>query len=198
LQADLRQRFQTKRGYPGMEHTVDWLSLDLSASYFPAETRDNFGKPISFIEYDAAWYVGDQTAITSGGWFDPFDPGTRYYNIGAFLNRPDRTSYYLGYRQTDPLGSKAVNGSVSYFFSQKYSVVASTSYDFGTSITQSSSLAFARTGTDLTVSVGVTYNSILKNFGVTFELVPNLLAARSGGGLLSGLTGNSASSGQRR
>ncbi len=35
LQLDLRQRFQTKRGYPGLEHTVDLVTLGTSVSYFP-------------------------------------------------------------------------------------------------------------------------------------------------------------------
>ena len=30
LQLDVRNRWQTKRGFPGQEHVVDWLSLDLS------------------------------------------------------------------------------------------------------------------------------------------------------------------------
>ncbi len=65
LQLDLRQRLQTKRGYPGMEHTIDWMTLDLSASYFPQEYRDNFGEAWGFLEYDWAWNVGDRTALVS-------------------------------------------------------------------------------------------------------------------------------------
>ncbi len=45
LQIDIRQRLQTKRGYPGMEHTVDWMTLDLGATWFPQRQRDNFGEP---------------------------------------------------------------------------------------------------------------------------------------------------------
>jgi hypothetical protein len=190
IQADVRQRLQTKRGFPGMEHTVDWLTLDLSASFFPASNRDNFGKSISFIEYDTSWFIGDQTGLTSAGWFDPFDLSARYWNIGGFLNRPDRTRYYLGYRQTDPLGSKAVNGAMTYIFSPKYAFTASAVYDFGTSQALSNSVVITRVGTDLSVSVGLTYNAILNNFGFIFEIVPNLLASRSGGGGLSNLFGS--------
>src|SRR5262249_54482485 len=42
LQMDLRQRWQTKRGYPGQQHIIDWMTLDLRASYFPHPERDNF------------------------------------------------------------------------------------------------------------------------------------------------------------
>ena len=57
LQADVRQRWQTKRGYPGMEHVVDYLTLDVSASFFPHPDRDNFGKSVAFLEYDSTWNV---------------------------------------------------------------------------------------------------------------------------------------------
>ena len=108
LQLDWRQRLQTKRGYEGMEHTVDWMTLDLSASIFPEKDRDNFGHPVSFLEYNASWAIGDRNGITSSGWFDPFDLGTRYYNVSTYYNRPDGTSFVMSYRQLEPLNSKVV------------------------------------------------------------------------------------------
>ena len=92
LNLDLRQRWQTKRGYPGDEHIVDWMTLDVSATYFPAPNRDNFGEPFGFLEYDYIWNIGDRTALTSSGWYEPGDGEPRVFTIGAFLNRPDRTS----------------------------------------------------------------------------------------------------------
>lgn len=175
LQMDLRQRFQTKRGYPGMEHTVDFLTLDVSASYFPEASRDNFGKPFSFLEYGTVWNVGDRTALVSNGWFEPYRDGSRYWTLGAFLNRTDRTSFYVGYRQTDPLNSKAVNLSASYQLSSRYFVTTGLNYDFGLSQALTNSFTLSRTGTDLTVSVGFTYNAFVNNFGFQFLVVPNLL-----------------------
>jgi hypothetical protein len=49
LQLNARQRWQTKRGYPGMQHIVDWMVLELSGSYLPREDRDNFGEPLAFL-----------------------------------------------------------------------------------------------------------------------------------------------------
>src|SRR5207249_10742844 len=68
LQVDVRQRWQTKRGYPEQKHITDWMILDVSASYFPAENRDNFGSAFSFLEYQWAWNVGDRTSLVSTGW----------------------------------------------------------------------------------------------------------------------------------
>src|SRR5207237_5818979 len=71
VQLDVRQRLQTKRGFPGQEHIVDWMTLDLSASVFPESKRDNFNNTLGFLEYDYLWNIGDRTALTSTGWIDP-------------------------------------------------------------------------------------------------------------------------------
>jgi hypothetical protein len=186
IQADVRQRWQTKRGYPGMEHVVDYLTLDVSASFFPHPDRDNFGKSVAFLEYDSTWNVGDRTAIVSTGWIDPFPDGARVSTIGIFLNRPDRTNFFLGFRYIDPIDSRALTAAATYIFSPKYAITASTTYDFGINQALANSLIITRIGTDLTMSVGFTYNALLNNFGFTMEIVPNVVAAsrRNMGGLL--------------
>ncbi|MDY3554458.1 LPS assembly protein LptD [Gemmata sp. JC717] len=180
LQMDLRQRLQTKRGYPGMEHTVDFLTLDVSASYFPDANRDNFGHPFAFLEYGTVWNVGDRTSIVSNGWFEPYEGGSRYWNVGAYLDRTDRTNVYLGYRQTDPINSKAVTLSMGYQLSSRYYVNVGASYDFGLQQSLSNSLTMTRTGSDLTTTIGFTYNAFVNNFGFQFLIVPNLAAALGG------------------
>jgi hypothetical protein len=175
LEVDVRQRWQTKRGYPGMQHIVDWMTLDLSATYFPQPSQ-NFGSTFAFLTYDWVWNVGDRTALVSSGWVDPIDQGARVYTVGAFLNRPDRTNFYLGYRQLDPVGSRLLTGAASYVFSPKYAMTVSSSYDLAFNSGLSNALVFTRMGSDLQVSLGITYNAILNNFGVLFEILPNLAA----------------------
>jgi hypothetical protein len=173
LELDARQRWQTKRGFPGREHIVDWMTLDLSASIFPRSDRDNFGRALAFLQYNWLWNIGDRTSLESTGWVDPIENGPRVFTFGANLNRPDNTVFYVGYRQIDPLNSKVVIGSASYQFSQKYSITASATYDFGIK-NQTNTVLLTRTGSDLRISFGFTYNSILNNFGVVFEILPNL------------------------
>ncbi|HEX4589063.1 MAG TPA: hypothetical protein VH120_03980, partial [Gemmataceae bacterium] len=176
VQLDVRQRWQTKRGYPGQEHVVDFLTLDTSVSLFPDSDRDNFGKSFAFLQYDTTWNVGDRTALTSTGWYDPYDHGARVFTIGAEMNRPDRTNFYLGFRSIYPVNSQAVIGSASYVFSPKYAISASSVYDFATKQTLTNSLVITRVGSDLTMNLGFSYNAILNTFGVTFELLPNAAA----------------------
>jgi hypothetical protein len=174
VQGDIRQRWQTKRGYPGMEHTVDWMTLDLSASFFPRPDRDNFGNNFAFLQYDWVWNIGDRTSLVSTGWLDPETDGPSMFTVGAFLNRPDRTNFFVGYREIDKLRSKAITGAVTYVFNPKYAMTMSTVYDFGTSTSLTNSLVLTRVGKDLQLSFGVSYNAILNNFGVVFEIVPNI------------------------
>ncbi|MGL4421018.1 MAG: hypothetical protein ACRCZF_10170, partial [Gemmataceae bacterium] len=174
LQLGVDQRFQTKRGFAGLEHTVDWLSVNLSASLFPESERDNFGKNVAFLEYNVLWNPGDRTSIQSAGWFDPYDPGTRYWNIGLFLNRPDNTNFFFGYRQIDPVNSTAVMAGVYYPLSRKYAVAANASYDFGIDQAITNTFNLIRVGKDLTLSFGFSYNAIVQNFGVQFSILPNL------------------------
>ena len=186
LQGEVRQRFQTKRGYPGLEHTVDLFALDVSGSFFPDPGRDNFGKPWAFLEYAARWNVGDRVTVLSGGWLDPIPNGARYWTVGANLDRPDRTNFFLGYRQTDPLNSKQVTAAVGYQLSRRYYTNASVSYDFGIQQALSNTLSLTRTGSDLTVSLGVTYNALVNNLGFQFLVVPNLAAYAAPGRLGAG------------
>jgi hypothetical protein len=187
LQLDSRHRLQTKRGYPGLEHTVDVFTFNTGASFFPDPKRDNFDSPWAFLEYDAQWNIGDRVSVLSAGWVDPFDVGARYWNIGMSLDRPDRTSFYVGYRQTDPLNSKAVTGSVGYQLSRRYYSNVGVSYDFGIQQALTNSFSITRTGSDMTFTLGVTYNALVNNFGVQFLLVPNLVAyaapGKAGGGI---------------
>ena len=180
-QFDLRQRLQTKRGYPGAEHIVDWMVLDTSVSIFPDKSQ-NFNKAFSFAEYQYTWNIGDRTTFESTGWFDSQDQGARVFTAGMYFNRPDRTSFYVGYRQIDPLQSRVISGSVNYVFSPKYSLTASSAYDLGTSSAFTNTLVFTRTGADLQVSLGFSYNAIQNNFGAIVEIVPSLLPLRRGPG----------------
>ena len=175
VQVALDQRLQTKRGFPGNQHTVDWMTLNLSGSAFPNQDRDNYGQTLAFLEYNYLWHLGDRTSFTSAGWYDPVDNGPRYYNVGVNFNRPDGTNFYLGYRHTDPVNSRAVTASITYNLNRKYSLNVFSTYDFANNSALSNQVSLARTGADVTLLFGVSYNSLQNNFGLQLALVPNLV-----------------------
>jgi hypothetical protein len=114
--------------------------------------------------------------------------------VGLFFDRPDRTTYFVGYRQIDPLQSRAITGAVTYVFSEKYSMTLSASYDLGLSAAFGNSVIFTRTGRDLQISMGFTYNSLQNNFGAIVEIVPNLASRRGTPGM--GMLGGQGMAGQ--
>ena len=63
--------------------------------------------------------------LVSSGWYDPFSDGARVFTIGAYLNRTDRTNFFVGYRFIDPIDSRALTTATTYVFSPKYAITAS-------------------------------------------------------------------------
>jgi hypothetical protein len=182
FQMDIRQRLQTKRGFPGNQHVVDWMIFDVSAYAFP-DSSQNFGSNWAFMEYNYIWNIGDRTTLVSNGWLDPIDNGARTFQVGGYYNRSDRTSLYLGYREIFPVESRPLTAGFTYIFSPKYAISAFTSYDFGTQMSLANSVVFSRTGTDLQVNLGFTYNAMQNNFGFVFEILPRVVASAVRGGL---------------
>ncbi len=185
LRFGVQQRWQTKRGFPGREHILDWMTLNVEATWFPEADRDNFGHPFAFLRYDYVWNIGDRTAITSTGWVDPFEDGARYFNLGVFLDRPERVQFYFGFVGIEPVGTAAVVLSSRYAFNDKWFGAFTTTYDFGDNQNLGNALVLTRVGSDIQVSFGFTYQPLQKNFGVIFEIIPSL--AGSGLGKRSGL-----------
>ncbi|HMP01769.1 MAG TPA: LPS assembly protein LptD [Gemmatales bacterium] len=180
LRMEVRQRWQTKRGMPGQEHIIDWMTLNLAGTWFPEARRDNFDKPFAFLEYDYSWHVGDRTTFLSSGWVDPISSGARYFNAGLFIERPERLAFYVGFRQIDPLGVSALIFSSSYVLSPKYQVTLASTYDFGLGQNLGNGIVFSRFGSDLQANLGFTYDALRRNFGVTFEIFPILASPTTG------------------
>lgn len=178
LRLGVRQRWQTKRGPFAHEHIIDWITLDLRGTWFPDADRDNFGHPFAFLDYDFTWHIGDRTTLLSAGWVDPYADGPRVWNIGMFVERPERLNFYLGYRHIDPVGSQAVILSNSLLLSPKYAMSFRTTYDFGRSESLGNALIFTRIGTDIQVSFGITYDALRSSLGFTFEILPALGAGK--------------------
>lgn len=174
VRLDTRQRLQTKRGFPGAEHTVDWMTFNTGVSLFPDADRDNYGSSWAFLDYLYLWHIGDRFSMSSAGWFDPFYDGAKYFNVGMYFNRPDNTNFSLTYRHTDPLQSRAVTAAINYQLSRRYAVNLGTAYDFGLNESLTNSVSFARTGPDVTMMFGLSYNPLINNFGIQFSLIPNV------------------------
>lgn len=183
LQLNLHSRLQTLRGPKGRRRVTDFMTLDLSTTFFPNANRDNFGQSFGQNMYNYQWFLGDRTSIISYGWFEFFkiggqpttlatsnQPGYPFgLNVvtsGISISRPPRGNIYIGYTvlNTGPITTSALNPSISYWLSPKWYGTFSTSYDFGNAILLASMFSFTRVGADYLTTIGLVVDPQRNNY----------------------------------
>lgn len=207
LQLNFHSRLQTKRGPEGRRRVTDFMTLDVSTTFFPYATRDDFGQSFGQNMYNYQWFLGDRTSFISYGWFEFFkiggqpttlatanQPGYPFgLNVvtsGFSISRPPRGNVFIGYTviNSGPITTSALNPSVSYWLSPKWYGTFSTSYDFGNQILLASMFSFTRVGADYLTTFGLVVDPQRNNFSqiaiaISPRMSPNM---RFGSG--SGLT----------
>ena len=175
----VRQRWQTKRGLPGQERIVDWITLDVEGSYFPKADRDNFGQEIGLLDYDFRWHIGDRVTLLSDGFADVFGDGLRTFSLGGVLTRPSMGSVFLGVRSIEgPISSSILSGSLSYRMSEKWIVTGSAAIDFSDTGNVGQTVGLTRIGESTLIRVGINVDESRGNFGVGLQIEPRFLSSR--------------------
>ena len=178
IRLGVRQRWQTKRGLPGRERTIDWVTLDVGTTFFPDANENNFGEEIGMINYDLRWHVGDRFTVLSDGYYDVFGSGLKLTTFGATITKPQVGQLYAGVRNiSGPIDSTVLATSLTYRMSDKWLTTAGTSFDFGPAGTLGSSLAFTRIGESFLLTAGVNYDASRDNLGVRIMLEPRFAAS---------------------
>jgi hypothetical protein len=176
MRMGVRQRWQTKRGPAGNQHIVDWLTLDMNATYFPDASRDNFGQELGLLDYDLRWHLGDRFTILSDGFADVFGSGLKTVSGGVLLNRPTLGNAYLGVRSINgPVTSNVLMSSFSYRLSEKWITTAGAAYDFESTGNIGQSFTITRIGESFNVTAGFNVDSSKDNFGVGLQVEPRFL-----------------------
>lgn len=171
-----RQRWQTKRGAPGNERIIDWITLDVESAYFPNASRDNFNSDFGMLDYDFRWHVGDRFTLVSDGYFDFFSQGLRTASFGAHFGRPGNGNLFLGYRSIEgPISSNIVTASMVYRMSEKWGVKGLSQVDFGEAGSIGQSLSMVYIGESFLWQFGVFADFARENFGFRFGVEPRFL-----------------------
>jgi hypothetical protein len=170
------QRWQTKRGAPGREHVIDWITFDTGINLYTNPNRDNFGTVPGLANYDFRWHVGDQLTLTSDGVFDFFSGGQNVYSVGAFLLRPPRGSFYVGYHHIDgPIQNRLISFSYTYQMSPKWISTMGASVDLGNQGNIGESFSITRVGESLLVNLGFSADPTRNSTGVMLSIEPRFL-----------------------
>ncbi len=173
----MRQRWQTKRGKPGAQHVVDWMTLDVQGVIFPDANRDNFGTTIGMVTYNYRWFLGDRTTLVSDGYFDFFGGGSKYYNVGMFINRPPRGSIYTGLLFLEgPISSTVLATSYNYRMSPKWMSTLGSTIALNHSGNIGEFLGLTRIGESFLMNVSLNVDASKGNVGANFSLEPRFLS----------------------
>ena len=176
VRTGIRNRWQTKRGFPGEARVIDWITFDVQASWFPRATRDNFGADVGLVDYDFAWHIGNRLSLVSDGYFDFFSQGLRTVSLGAHMSRPGVGDMYVGFRSMEgPISSNVLNAAISYRMSDKWLVRGGSSIDFGGAGNIGQSFSLVRLGESFLVRVGVNVDVSRGNTGFAFAIEPRFL-----------------------
>lgn len=176
MRLGVHQRFQTKRGLPGQQRTVDWVVLDINGFVYPDADRDNFGQDIGLLDYDFRWHVGDRVTLLSDGFADFFGDGLKMFTVGAHLSRPGRAGFYSGFRAIDgPFQSNVIGSSVIYRLSPKWIASYSSSFDLSDTGNIGQTARVTRVGESFLLSLGFHLDKGRDNVGFRFSIEPRFM-----------------------
>jgi hypothetical protein len=169
-------RWQTKRGFPGRENVIDWITFDTGVTLFPRPDRDNFGEVAGLLNYDFRWFIGDRFSIVSDGFADFFSQGLKTVSVGGELHRPGLGDVYMGVRTIEgPISSNILLARLNYRMSDKWGVQALSTYDFGSTGNIGQRVAAIYIGESFLFRFGVNFDVSRDNLGFLFGLEPRFL-----------------------
>lgn len=176
IQFGLRQRWQTKRGMPGEERIIDWMTFNLRTTLFPNAARDNFGSDFGAFDYDYRWNIGDRFSFESDGYFDFFSQGLRTASFGVNLSRPEVGNVYVGFRTIEgPISSNVISANAVYRMSEKWGIKGLTQIDFGDTGTIGQGVNLVYIGESFLWQFGIHYDAGRDNLGFRFGFEPRFL-----------------------
>jgi lipopolysaccharide export system protein LptA len=173
-------RWQTKRGMPGRDNVIDWITFDTGVTIFPDADRDNFGEVVGLLNYDFRWFIGDRLNLVSDGFADFWSQGLKTISVGAEILRPGNGDMYVGIRSIEgPISSNVLMARMGYRMSDKWGLQALSVYDFSSTGNIGQRVAAIYIGESFLVRLGLNYDVSRDNFGVVFGVEPRFLARPS-------------------
>jgi LPS transport system D len=191
----LHQRWETYRGPPGKQDSVDFLSLNITADmytnpptdagilpdkfrglFFPSDPEASI--PRDAINADATWLISDSTAVVADEEYDVDHQVLATASVGLAVKRYDRLAYYLGLRYIEQENSDLATASISYQLTTKYTLILTQSYDFGQKDV-ATYFSMVRQFDRLTCAATIYHDSTTGDSGFEFNVYPVGLAPKS-------------------
>jgi hypothetical protein len=188
----IHQTWQTMRGEPGKQRSVDVFRLD--TDYVVAskdadrrspigrwyESRPENSETGEFFLTDAAWQATDTLAFTASNVYDFEANQPARTSVGMLLEQGQDFSTFMEYRFINSQDSQFFDVGGQYKVSEKYHLGALTSYSAKTGTFQDFSCNLQRRSASVVFGVDVSYNAVTGKTGLGFLLRP---IGTGGGGL---------------
>jgi lipopolysaccharide assembly outer membrane protein LptD (OstA) len=187
-QVGVRQRWQTKRGGPGNWRSVDFFTLDVSASFYANKPGDQMPPngfrglffssvpeesiPRDTIDAEAAWRVSDSTIVLADTSYNLNQMELATSSIGMAVQRDTHLSYFLGLRYIGQIDSTIGAFAANYDLSTKYAMVLTESFNFSQRSSDETTFSVIRKFDRFWLSVGVFYDAIEDDSGFRFAFYP--------------------------
>ncbi len=180
----LRQRWQTRRGKPGEERTVDWMTLDVEAGFFHDRQDGEFthGDHImarpedsissSFIAANWQYRLSDTTMLVYDGVYDVNRDQVGTSNVSVAVERDPRLSYFVGWRYIHDTDNNLLAFGTNYRLSEKHIVGFREYYDAEEGRNYSTEIIYIRKWPRWYTAVSFDVDRALDDIGVNFSLWP--------------------------
>lgn len=138
----LKQTWQTKRGAPGQERTVDLLTMNLELGLFgggpekekiigtviPYRPEESFD--LNYVALDLRYRLSDTTSILYDINYDLNAREVSRQSVSLAVERLPRLAYVLGWRQASPNSLNEAGGGFNYRLNEKHIFAARLYWDF--------------------------------------------------------------------
>jgi len=169
----MNHRWQTKRGMPGRERIVDWLTFDTNFNLYPNPERDNYGSVVGLWDYDLRWYPGDRVVLYTSGMFDFFEDGMKMIDVGTIIDRPGKGSVFTSLHWlTGSVENVVLRLGYNYRMSEKWTSSFVSTFDVSGKGNIGEGLSFTRVGESFLFTTGLAYDNPSNNFSINFALEP--------------------------
>ncbi|MEM9348369.1 MAG: hypothetical protein AAGB26_17405, partial [Planctomycetota bacterium] len=192
------QTWQTKRGGPGRERSIDWITLrtDIILATEDAPNPASLGR---FYDYrpeytlgddhfytELMWAVTEATAIT-GDLTHNFDEGSAVQWRLAVENRhTDRLSSFIAYREIDVLDARLLSYGADLQLTKKYRAGVFQVLDFGEGNSRTINFTIDRRLPRASLGLVIGYDDIDGEASVSVVLTPEGIGRRLNEGFFSG------------
>ncbi|MEM9167141.1 MAG: hypothetical protein AAGB48_08975 [Planctomycetota bacterium] len=192
----VEQTFQTKRGGPGRQYSVDYITLDAEFVL----TGDNVDRESSIVRYDPSrpelsrlgdamtlagtWQATDAVALVGGMIYDFDNSVTSVATGGVVFQNTPTLSTFLRYRRLEDQDSTLLSTGADYDLSDKYTVNTVVTFDADESDFESVRLEVLRDFQSAVFGANLAYNNTSEttNVGVVFQPLGRGVAERIGVG----------------